>query len=136
MDVFRRFQSALREISRDATQNGSTWNEADELAKHLDTIVVALMCKLWRDILQCFNCSTKLLQSPTIELTPAIALLKSLDKFLDECQEKFDYYKQQVRDHCGSSTYKSESWLVLKRKKHVSDGDGTCCGMDVGPAKV
>ena len=75
----------------------------------MDTIVVVLMCELWNDILQHFNRSTKLLQSPTIELTPAITLLKSLDKFLNECWEKFDYYEQQARDRCGSSTYKSES---------------------------
>ena len=75
--------------------------------------------------LQRFNRSSKLLQSPTIELTPAIALLKSLDKFLDECWEKFHYYEQQGRDRCSNSTYKSESRWVAKRKKHVSDGDAT-----------
>lgn len=122
---YHQFQSALREITGDATQNGSTRNEADGLAKHFDTIEVALMCELWNDILLRFNRSSKLLQSPTIELTPAIALLKSLDKFLDECREKFDYYEQKARDRCGSSTYKSESRRVPKRKKHVSDGDAT-----------
>ena len=40
---YHQFQSAFREISGDATQNGSTRNEADGLAKHLDTIEVALM---------------------------------------------------------------------------------------------
>ena len=43
---YHQFQSALREISGDATQNGSTRNEADGLPKHLDTIEVALMCEL------------------------------------------------------------------------------------------
>lgn len=116
--VFERYcqlQSALREISGDATQNGSMQNEADGLAKHLDTIEVALIYELWNDNLQHFNRSSKLLQSPTIELTPAIALLKNLDKFLDECWEKFDYYEQQACDHCDSSTYKSESWRIPKR---------------------
>lgn len=61
---YHQFQSALWEISGDATQNGSTRNEADGLTKHLDTIEVALMCELWNDILQRFNCSSKLLQIP------------------------------------------------------------------------
>ena len=122
---YHQFQSALREISRDATQNGSIRNEADGLVKHLDTVEVGLMCELQHYILQRFDCSSKQLQSPTIELTPAIALLKSFDKLLDECREKFDYYEQQARDCCGSITYKSESRRVPTRKKHVSDGDAT-----------
>ena len=45
---------------------------------------------------------------------------------MDECREKqFDYCEQQARNHCGSSTYKSESRRVPTRKKHVSDGDAT-----------
>jgi len=72
----------------------------------MNTIEIALMFELWNNILQRFNSSSKLhlLQSNTIELTPAIGLLKSLDKFLDECRGKFDYYEQQEGDHCGSST--------------------------------
>jgi len=49
------FQSALQEISLDATQNSSTRNEADALAKHINTIEIALMCEFWNDILQRFN---------------------------------------------------------------------------------
>jgi len=46
-----------------------------------------------------------------------------LDKFLDECRGKFDYYEQQAGDRCGSSTCKSESQRVPKRKSYLSDGD-------------
>jgi len=84
---------------------------------------IALMCELWNDILQCFNSSSKLLQSNTMELTPATGVLKSLDKFLEECRGKFDYYEQQAGDRCGSSTYKSEGQRVPKRKSYLSDGD-------------
>jgi len=103
----------------DATQNSSTRHEADELAKHINTIEIALMCELWNYILQCFNSSRKLMRSNTIELTPTIGLLKSLDK----CRGKFDYYEQQAGDRCGSSTCKSESLLVPKLKRYLSDGD-------------
>jgi len=58
---YHRLQSALQEISLDATQNSSTRNEADALAKHMNTIEIALMCELWNDILQRFNSSSKLL---------------------------------------------------------------------------
>jgi len=51
----------------------------------MNNIEITLMCELWNDILQRSSSSSKLLQSNTIELTPAIGLLKSLDKFLDEC---------------------------------------------------
>ena len=83
---YHQFQDALREISGDAAQNGSTRNGADGLAKYFDTIECALMCELWNDILQRFNSTSKLLQSSTIELTQAVTLLKSLEIFLDECR--------------------------------------------------
>jgi hypothetical protein len=95
------------------------------LAQHMDTIEVAMMCELWNDILQRFNRCSKLLQSATIELTPAIGLLKSLNGFLDECRDKFDFYQQQACDRCGNSTYKSERRRVPKRKKRVGDGTAT-----------
>jgi len=46
-----------------------------------------------------------------------------LDKFLDECRGKFDYYEQQAGDRCGSSTCKSENQRVPKRKRYLPDGD-------------
>jgi len=58
---YHQFQSALQEICLDATQNSSTRNEADALAKHKNTIEIALMCELWNDVLQRFNSSSKLL---------------------------------------------------------------------------
>ena len=93
------------------------------LAKHMDTIEVALLCELWNYILQRININSKLLQSSTIELTPAIGLLKSLHTFLDECREKFDDYNQKAGDRCGNSTYKSESRRQPKRKRQINDGD-------------
>jgi len=51
----------MEEISLDATQSSSTRNEADALAKHINTIEIALMCEFWNDILQRFNVSSKLL---------------------------------------------------------------------------
>ena len=120
---YHQLQSALQEISGDCNQNGNTRNEAGSLAKHMDTIEVALLCELWNDILQRFNINSKLLQSSTIELTPAIGLLKSLHIFLDECREKFDDYNQKAGDRCGNSTYKSESRRQPKRKRQINDGD-------------
>ncbi|XP_065667570.1 uncharacterized protein LOC136087881 [Hydra vulgaris] len=120
---YHQLQSALQEISGDCNQNGSTRNEAGSLAKHMDTIEVALLCELWNDILQRFNINSKLLQSSIIELSPAIGLLKSLHIFLDECREKFDDYNQKADDRCGNSTYKSESRRQPKRKRQINDGD-------------
>jgi len=43
---YHQFQSAPQEISLDATQNSSERNETDALAKHTNTIEIALMCEL------------------------------------------------------------------------------------------
>jgi len=42
----------------------------------MNTIEIALICELRNDILQRYTSSSKLLQSNTIELTPAVGLLK------------------------------------------------------------
>jgi len=54
-----------------------------------------------------------------------MSLLKSLDKFLDECREKFDYYEQQAVVRCGSSTYKCKSQREPKCERYLSDGDAS-----------
>ena len=54
-----------------------------------------------------------------------MGLLKSLDKFLDECREKFDYYQQQAVVRCGSSTYKCKSQREPKCERYLSDGDAS-----------
>ena len=56
---YHQFQSTPQEISLDAAQNSSTRNEADALAKHMNTIEIALMCELWNGILERFNSSSK-----------------------------------------------------------------------------
>ncbi|KAB7506943.1 Disks large-associated protein 4 [Armadillidium nasatum] len=59
-----------------------------------------------------FNFCTKLLHGSTIELTSVVGLLNSLNKFVDECREKFDYCEQQSRPGSGRSTYNSDCWRV------------------------
>ena len=59
-----------------------------------------------------------MLQSPTV-----VALLKSLETYLDQCREKFDYYEQQASECCGNTTYKSESRRISSCKNRISDGD-------------
>ena len=75
--VFRgysQFQSALQEIATDDYQTGNTRNQANALAKQIDTKEVAFMCKLWNDILQRFNQCSILLQSSSIKLATAFGL--------------------------------------------------------------
>ncbi|XP_033125537.1 uncharacterized protein LOC117123647 [Anneissia japonica] len=122
---YTHFQSALEEISADSSQNGDTRNDANSLAEKMDTIEVAIMCELWNDILKRFDCCSKMLQNATIELTPAIGLLKSLIEFLDERRETFDLYEQRAAERVGNSTYRSDIRRVLKRKKRVDDGNTT-----------
>ena len=76
------------------------------------------MCELCNDILHRFSCCSNWLQSSTIELSPAMGLLKSLDTYIDECGEKFDYYHQQASDRCGNSIYKSTC-----AQETIHDGD-------------
>ena len=71
---YKQFQSALQEIATVDNQIEDTRNQANALAKQMDTKEVAFMCELWNDILQRFNKCCILLQSSSIELTTAVSL--------------------------------------------------------------
>jgi len=97
--LFRKLQPII-------IQTGNTRNEANALAKQMDTKEVAFMCELWNDILQRFNKCSVLLQSSSSELTTAVTLMKSLDEFVTECGEKFDSYGVKAYDRSGNKSYK------------------------------
>ena len=50
--------------------------------------------------------------------------MKSLDKFVTECKEKFDSYYVKAFDRSGNKSYKfeSESRGSPKCKKHLNEG--------------
>ena len=90
----------------------------------MGTKEVAFMCELWNDIFQRFNKCSILLQSSSIELTTAVSFMKSVDQFVTECREKFEFYDVKAFERSGNKSYKfaSESRRALKRKKHFREG--------------
>ena len=77
--VFRGYKLALQEVASDDNQTGDTQNQANTLAKQINTKEVAFMCELWNDIMQRFNKCSILLQNSSIELTTVVSLMKSLN---------------------------------------------------------
>ena len=68
-------------------QTGYTRNQANTLAKQIDTKEVAFMCELCNDILQRFNKCSILLQSLALNLPPLLILQKAWINFLLNVEE-------------------------------------------------
>ena len=75
-------KTTLQKITTDGNHTEDTRNQANTLAKRMDTKKVAFLCELWNDILQRFNQCSILLQSSSIELTNAVSCMKSLNQFV------------------------------------------------------
>lgn len=87
----------LIKLSNDDEQTGETRREASALLKKLNKFETAFMTILWNTILIRVNETSKLLQSTSMELSSAVALLKSLSAFVVVQREHFgDYYKKTV----------------------------------------
>ena len=87
----------LFKLSNDDEQTGETRREASALLKKLNKFETAFMTILWNTIIIRVNETSKLLQSTSMELSSAVALLKSLSAFVVVQREHFgDYYKKTV----------------------------------------
>ena len=76
---YKQFCSACLEIATDDDQTGDTRNQANGLAKQMNTKEVAFICEPWNDQLQRFNKCSILLQISSFELTTTVSFMKSLD---------------------------------------------------------
>jgi hypothetical protein len=91
------FHLVLIKLSCDDEQTAETRREASALVKKLNKFETAFMTIFWNTILIRVNETSKLLQSTSMELSTAVALLKSLSAFLVVQREHFgDYYKKTI----------------------------------------
>ena len=79
---YKSFRLVLIKLSNDDEQTGETRREASALLKKLNKFETAFMTILWNTILISVNETSKLLQSTSMKLTSAVALLKSLSTFV------------------------------------------------------
>ena len=89
------FRLVLINLSSDDQQTGETRREASALVKKLNKFETAFITIFWNTVLIRVNETSKLLQSTSMELSAAVALLKSLSAFLVVQRENFGNYTRK-----------------------------------------
>lgn len=113
-------------LSNEAEQTAETKREATSLLKKLNKFETAFLTILWNTILTRVNETSKLLQSTSIELSTAVALLKSLSAFLVIQRENFGDYYQKTLDAMtalGDMTCEREFEIRRARRPRRADDD-------------
>lgn len=95
---YESFRLVLINLSSDEQQTGETRREASALVKKLNKFETAFMTIFWNTILIRVNETSKLLQNTSMELSAAVALLKSLSAFLVVQRDNFDNYYKKTLD--------------------------------------
>ena len=93
---YKVYHDVLQQIADDPLQKCDTRSEALAMANIMDTLETVFMTVFWSALLQRIHESSQLLQSTTIEIGSAIAVLKSLLGFLEAQRSLFDDYKARA----------------------------------------
>ena len=98
-------RKALWTIADDTNQKAEARHEAQCIAESMNQLEIGIMCVVWDNILERFNKCSKSLQSASIDLSTAIALMKSLQKFLNKFREQFEKYERVGMELTDCDTY-------------------------------
>ncbi|XP_065645496.1 uncharacterized protein LOC136075971 [Hydra vulgaris] len=95
---YLQIRQALCEVTNSKHQPPAAVHEAKSLVKHLHYFETALMCVIWKDLLQKMNIVNKALQEPGIELCTIIKLYDGLIQYFYDTRSKFETFEGQAKD--------------------------------------
>jgi len=110
--------ATLREFAYDSLQKNTTQSEAKNLITAMTKLENGILCATWNEILQKFDKCSTALQSSRMDLTSAVALLKSLKPILQQIRNNFAQYESIGKALSGTSLYTSEK---RNKRDQVSD---------------
>ena len=96
---------ALEKISINKQEKDIVRNAAAGLHKQMCKIEIALYSLFWNEILEQFNVTKKILQSPEMVLHSAVDALTSLKAFVESKRERFAQYEERSKKLSGSTEY-------------------------------
>ncbi|XP_025410523.1 uncharacterized protein LOC112683629 [Sipha flava] len=106
--------SALKTIRDDERQKKETRHEASSIYNKIKSLNFCFMICMWTPILQRFNATSVTLQSIDIDLVTVVTLYKSLETYLEDIRNKFDFFLEQAKI---MSSEKCFSWEISRKKK-------------------
>jgi len=97
-DNYIEIRQALSDIAESERQPPAAVHEAKSLIKHLDHFETALMCVIWKDLLQKINIVNKGLQESGIELCTTIKLYDTLINHFHDTRNKFKIFEGMAKN--------------------------------------
>eukprot|EP00800_Vazella_pourtalesii_P011408 TRINITY_DN2746_c0_g2_i3.p1 TRINITY_DN2746_c0_g2~~TRINITY_DN2746_c0_g2_i3.p1 ORF type:complete len:204 (-),score=29.57 TRINITY_DN2746_c0_g2_i3:253-864(-) len=113
---FEAYKKVLQTLENDSLQKKDT----EYIGKAMDKLETCFMTVFWNTILKRTNQTSKMLQSETIDLCTAVALLQSLYQYFAEqrSQEKFAHFFARGKMLCGATGFSEKR---LRRSKRTPD---------------
>ncbi|XP_065665620.1 uncharacterized protein LOC136087042 [Hydra vulgaris] len=114
---YLQIRQALCEVTNSKDQPPAAVHEAKSLVKYLDYFETALMCVIWKDLLQKMNIVNKALQEPGIELCTIVKLYDGLIQYFHDTRSKFETFEGQAKDLTKLQDYKEATQRKRIRKR-------------------
>ncbi|XP_064419092.1 zinc finger MYM-type protein 1-like [Latimeria chalumnae] len=118
---YESYKSVLQALGADTLQKSDTRAEANSLVETMDRLETAFMTTFWSSILTRINKTSKLLQSETMDLSTAVALLKSLSEFVAVQRNNFEEYHKSAMSLTSTANFQLKR---QRRPKHMADDSG------------
>ena len=98
----------LDRISIDNDENAKTRLEAQGLTKKMKKLETGVMAELWYKILERMNMTSKMLQSATLDINNAVALLSSLRTFIASLRPQFDVFERRGQEFTAVDSFQTK----------------------------
>uniref|UniRef100_H3AS83 Uncharacterized protein n=1 Tax=Latimeria chalumnae TaxID=7897 RepID=H3AS83_LATCH len=115
---YKSYQSVLQALGVDTLQKSDTRAEANSLVGTMNHMETAFTTVFWSKILTRINETSKLLQSETMDLCTAVALLKLLSEFVVLQQNNFEQCHNSVMFLSATGNFQVKR---QHRPKHMAD---------------
>lgn len=122
---YMEIRQALSDVTGSERQPPASVHEAKSLIKKLDHFETALMCVIWKDLLQKIDIVNKALQEPGIELSTIIKLYDSLIIHFHDTRDKFEMFEGMAKDLTQSDYKECTQRKRVRHRFHEEVVDNT-----------
>lgn len=116
---------ALISIAKDTEQARETRVEAFSQSRKMEKLEYIILTEIWNCVLERIDKISNYLQKETITLDVATNMFTSLDDFIINLRDKFDYFESSTKEKNPESDYKDLSQRAKRRSSHQSFFDGS-----------
>ena len=112
---YEKISEVLVDITNNVDENADTRSEAEGIVKKMMRLEYGFLTDLWATLLNGFNSVNVALQSSSLDLNNAVALLESLGEYVKTLHEQFEIFEENGKALSGFSEYVCEYVLLRHR---------------------